>query len=198
MLILLSTLALAADKEFAVDAVVMPVAQGSGEAVGLYGATPMAGLRVGWPVHKNVAILGTLEHGASGAEIEIGDGSFSSGMDAAWWGTLLGAGVKVNYDVAKWFEVYGTAQALGVHQLVRVDDDSSVDDNLTQVEAGGLTGGATGSAGVSFRIPFGNTGVSLAFTGELGYLWTAPDQIGDMGPIQLSGVTGRVGTGLRF
>lgn len=191
--------AFAADKELDIGLGVLPTTGDTDSLLGVEPSLPMIELRGGWPVHRNIALVATLAHGSASNTLHYwGDDSADEvGIQTRSWYTTLAVGAKFNWDIARWFEVYGLVQGVGMHDLLRLDDDPESDDNLTQVEAFGFTGGAAGSAGVSFRIPLGKT-LQLGFYSELGGAWTAPAAIGDVAEIQFSGMTGRLGTGLRF
>jgi hypothetical protein len=81
--------------------------------------------------------------------------------------------------------------------LARLDDDSNDDENLTQVQRAGLTGGflAAGGLDVLIRVR-GN--VYIAPYVEVGYGWMAPLALKDLGTVQFSGFSGRSGVGVRF
>lgn len=90
---------------------------------------------------------------------------------------------------------------LGQGQLtlatLRFDDDQDVDDNLSQFEASGATGGVTGTAGLTAYAPTGGD-LSVSFSAEVGYEWNAPLEIGEVATLDVSGVFLRFGAGVRF
>ena len=160
------------------------------------------GLRAGLPVHKYVTVLAGWEHGASGMEFNTYDQSGDDGSELSFrTGSYINQfqlGVKSGWGPSHWAKFYGVASADVLYGIVRVDDDPDDDENPGQVQAEGVGVGALGAVGFETAVPLGKSGVSLAFYGELGYTWTAPFNLGDVATIQVDGVSGRVGTGVRF
>lgn len=169
----------------------------------LYGTL---GLRIGYAFHPRLAAIVGWQHGNTGAELGAGDddeydaltASYPNPLTAAFYGDQVTAGIKGDVQLAEWFHPYATLQAAAMHGVARFDDDPDRDDNLTQVQGGGWTGGGLVAAGAEFPIPLGNSGLSLAPYTELGYGLYAPLKLGDFGSVDLRGFTGRAGIGLRF
>jgi len=186
--------------------------------VGWFGATDPAfdtfangnslgslGLRAGYAVHPNVAIIAGWQHATNGATIGVPDtddtdteyyGAGSS-FQTALYTDQISVGSKADVKVFKWLHPYVTAQLVGMRGLARLDDDSNDDENLTQVQRAGLTGGFLAAGGLDFLIRVrGN--VYIAPYVELGYGWMAPLALKDLGTVQFSGFSGRSGVGVRF
>ena len=188
--------AFAAEREVGIELHVLPRMDGPGEEVGMGRAVTLPSARVAWPLMEHVSLLGTIGvSSTSGALVVPG---FSEELRSTWTGGLLGVGAKAGWQFGEWFELYGTAQGLGMLQDVRSDDDPEDDQNLTQAASVGLTGGLQGTLGATIRIPMGESRYAASIYGELGGDWLAPAPIGDLGAIHYGGVTGRIGTGFRF
>jgi hypothetical protein len=171
------------------------------------------GLRLGYAVHPNVAIIGGWQHAVNGVGTSgpgIGAASYSDGGDDyyydnedAFWAALytdqVTVGAKADFQVLTWLHPYATVQAVGMRGLLRMDDDSQDDENLTQIELAGLTGGVLGAVGLDLPVPLrvGST-VAIAPYAEVGYGWLAPMQFEQLGSVQFAGFTGRAGVGVRF
>lgn len=194
--------ALAGDRELDVHLSV----QGSDDPGWTYlseeGHLTSIGLRAGYPLHKHLVLVGGWEHGASGMEFNTYDDTGDDGSETSFQtGSYMNQfqlGVKSGWGPNHWAKFYGTVQADVLYGIVRIDDDKNDDENPGQVEATGVGFGVLGAAGFETAVPLGKSGVSLAFYGELGYTWLAPTNIGEVATIQIDGVSGRVGTGLRF
>lgn len=171
------------------------------------GAIGSYGIRGGFEVHPNVTIIGGWQHSQTGASVEISswgdddyddeDEYYDGAFQTAMYSDQITLGSKADVKLFKWLHPYVTAQLAGMRGLVRMDDDSGDDENLTQVEKAGVTGGVIGAAGLDFLIRVkGDVYIAPYF--ELGYGWYAPMVIEDLGSVQFSGFAGRAGVGVRF
>lgn len=165
------------------------------------------GLRGGYAVHPNVAIIAGWQHASTGATVEVpGVENYADDEEYYEYGTTfetalytdqLSVGSKADVKVFKWLHPYVTAQIVGMRGLARLDDDNNDDENLTQVQRAGLTGGFLGAGGLDFLIKVRGT-FAIAPYVELGYGWMAPMAFKDLGTLQFSGFAGRAGVGVRF
>lgn len=166
------------------------------------------GARVGYRVHPRIAVIAGWHHGSDGLSVEgdyedeDGDGTADNGIQAggyrtAFYGDQVTLGAKADLAVRPWFHPYVAVQGAVMRALVRMDDDAEDDENLTQVQAVGLTGGGVATAGMDFPIPL-TPKLSLALYAEFGYALLAPAQFDQLGSIQFGGFSGRTGMGLRF
>ncbi|MDP2304854.1 MAG: hypothetical protein Q8P18_02375 [Pseudomonadota bacterium] len=163
------------------------------------------GLRGGFAVHPNVAIIAGWQHATNGATVyfngagEEDDDYYdeSGSFRAALYTDQITVGSKADVKVFKWLHPYVTAQVVGMRGLARLDDDSNDDENLTQVQRAGLTGGFLAGGGLDFIIRVRGQ-VAIAPYVELGYGWLAPMVLPDLGSVQFSGFAGRTGVGVRF
>ena len=164
------------------------------------------GVRVGVAFHPRLTAIVGWQHGKTGAVLGS-DGYDEEGyyqenaaaeLTAAFFGDQLTAGVKGDIEVAPWFHPYAALQAAGMHGVARFDDDPERDDNITQVQGGGFTGGGIATIGFDFPITLGNSGLALTPYTEFGYGIYAPLTLGDFGSVDLRGFAGRAGIGLRF
>jgi hypothetical protein len=162
------------------------------------------GIRAGWAVHPRVALIAGWQHGTTGVDVGYeydtttsGGGIPAGGYQTALYSDTITFGAKADLEVKRWLHPYATVQGAGMRALVRLDDDSTDDENLTQIQRVGITGGAIGAAGVEFPIRL-NASMALAPYVELGYGWYAPATFADLGTLQFSGFAGRAGAGLRF
>ncbi len=171
-----------------------------GNALGSYG------LRVGYAVHPNVAVIAGWQHAVHGAGIvvpglgsETGDDDYY-GQDAffaALYSDQVSVGAKADVQLLRWLHPYVTAQLVGMRGLVRLDDDLNDDENVTQREVAGLTGGLLGGAGLDIPIRVKGRWAIAPYV-ELGYGWMAPMQLEGLGSLQFAGFSGRTGIGVRF
>lgn len=161
---------------------------------------PSYGLRLGFAVHDNVALIAGWQHAVNGGSVGLDgyeDYGYEREFQAAMYTDQINVGAKADVKVWSWFHPYVTAQAVGMRGLARLDDDARDDENLTQVQVAGLTGGFTGAAGLDFLIPIKGR-VAIAPYIELGYGWMAPLALRDLGSVQFGGFAGRSGVGVRF
>jgi hypothetical protein len=163
------------------------------------------GLRAGYAVHPNVAIIAGWQHATNGATVDVPG---TENTDADYYGSgtsfqtalytdQISVGSKADVKVWKWLHPYVTAQVVGMRGLARLDDDSGDDENLTQVQRAGLTGGFLAGGGLDFLIRVRGD-VYIAPYVEVGYGWMAPLALKDLGTVQFSGFSGRSGVGVRF
>jgi hypothetical protein len=151
-----------------------------------------------------LSIVGSIAHGARGATAEI----YTNDSDDSWeeesgelrmaiYNDRLSAGARY----LLWGErvqVYGTAQAHALRSVVRLDDDDVHDDNVTQLERAALTAGASADLGVSMTMPLDSLTVTPLGWVEMGYDLFLPSQFEDLGNLNLSGVSMRLGVGIQF
>ncbi|MFZ5477843.1 MAG: hypothetical protein ACOZNI_13800 [Myxococcota bacterium] len=167
------------------------------------------GLRVGKEVHDRVAIVAGWQHGTVGADVEsdddgddydydTGDTGLSSGsFRAAFYGNQLTLGAKADVELLPWLHPYATVQGVGVVAVVRFDDDLDDDENATQVQRTGFSGGLLAAGGVDFPIRVKGD-VAIAPYLELGYGFVAPIRFDELGEVGFGGFAGRTGVGVRF
>ncbi len=166
------------------------------------------GLRGGFAVHPNVAIIAGWQHSTHGASVDVPGAAsyddeeedyydYGGGFQTALYTDQISVGSKADVKVFKWLHPYVTAQVVGMRGLARLDDDNNDDENLTQVQRAGLTGGFLGAGGLDFIIKVRGT-FAIAPYVELGYGWMAPMAFEDLGTLQFSGFAGRTGVGVRF
>ena len=170
------------------------------------------GLRAGYAVHPNVSLLVGWQHAANGAVSsapavggalvtdEADDLAYyesSAAFRAAMYTDELSVGAKGGVTVWKWLHPYATLKVVGMRGLVRMDDDPEDDENVTQVEVAGVTGGFSTAAGFDILIPVRGRWIVSPYV-ELGYGLLAPMQLEDLGTVQFSGFSGRTGMGVRF
>jgi hypothetical protein len=171
------------------------------------------GLRAGFAVHDRVAVIAGWQHGASGSWIEMpgyegGGGDwdedyydgYSSGpaLGMAYYNDTFSLGAKADWPVAVWFRPYVTVQGLGIMSKVRVDDDTSTDDNPNQLERSAFDFGGAATGGLDFRIPIKQGAWALASYLELGYQYATPASFGELGAMTNRGLLFRWGLGARF
>lgn len=171
------------------------------------------GLRVGYALTPNVSVLVGWQHAAHGSSTsgpaagaallgdEGGDDYPYYEREQAFWAAMytdqISVGAKGGATVWKWLYPYGTFKLVGLRGLARLDDDPFDDENVTQIEVAGLTGGFSAAAGFDIVVPVrGN--VSMAPYVELGYGLLAPMRFEQLGTVQFSGFSGRAGLGVRF
>lgn len=156
------------------------------------------GFRLGYAVHPRIAIIGGAQFGKTGQTVESYSTEDRSTFYTGFYGDTFTLGAKGDVQVASWLHPYVTVQGVGLRGLARFDDDRAHDDNASQVQVAGFTGGVLGTVGLDFPIALGHSGFAVSPYTEFGYGWTAPLALGDVGSVQLSGFTGRAGVGLRF
>jgi len=168
------------------------------------------GVRLGFAVHDRVAVIGGYHHGANGTRIEMDgydgsgdeyyDGGYSEGpaMAAAYYNDTFALGAKADLPVATWFRPYATVQGLGILSKVRLDDDTSTDDNPNQLQYSAFSPGAAATAGLDFRIPIKQGAWALASYLELGYHIGTKANFDELGTLSNRGMIFRWGLGTRF
>jgi hypothetical protein len=158
---------------------------------------PSYGVRLGFAVHDRVAVIGGWHHGAEGTRVEM-EGYEDSALAAAYYADTFSLGAKADLPVATWFRPYATVQGLGIMSKVRLDDDTSDDDNPNQLERGAFSPGAAATAGVDFRVPFNEGAWALSSHLELGYHLATPASFDELGTLLNRGLVFRWGLGARF
>jgi hypothetical protein len=168
-----------------------------GDAYGTFG------LRVGKEIHPRVAIVAGWQHGNVGSDVYTDgdtsyyDDGYDSGFRAAFYGDQVTLGAKADVELLPWLHPYATAQGIGARAMVRFDDDLEDDENPTQVQRVGLSGGIYAAGGLDFPIRVKGD-VAIAPYMEYGYGLIAPIHFGDVGQLGFSGFAGRTGVGVRF
>lgn len=205
-LLALPTTALAADRELSFE--VGTLGQAAEDNWYLFSESdmlPTVGLRVGYPVMDRLAVVAGWHHGASGTHVQLGDEAYyyeeyegSSTLAAAYYADDFTLGVKADWDVATWFRPYATVAFASQLTRVRLDDDTSVDDNPNQIEKSAFSPGALGAAGLDFRVPFAQGRMAVASYLELGYQVLSPADMEELGTLQTRGMVFRWGVGMRF
>ena len=164
-------------------------------------ALPSSGLRVALPMDERLSIVGAIAHGARGATTEINTNDAweeeSGDLRTAIFNDRLSAGARYRL-LGERVQVYGVAQAHALRSVVRLDDDSVHDDNVTQLERAALTAGASADLGVSMTMPVDTLLVTPLGWVEMGYDLFLPSQFEDLGNLNLSGVSMRMGVGIQF
>jgi hypothetical protein len=170
------------------------------------GTLTSVGLRGGIRVHPNVELVLGWQHAANGGEVGLGaadagydDDEYVSGgsFSAALLTDQVSVGSKADVKVWSWLHPYVTVQLVGMRGIGRLDDDANDDENLTQVQRVGFTGGAMGALGLDFPIHVkGRVGIAPYL--EMGYGWLAPLRLHELGDVQFAGFTGNTGVGVRF
>jgi hypothetical protein len=168
------------------------------------------GLRLGYPIHDRLAVVAGWHHGARGTHVSTGEyyedeyyyydeeDEEPGSLAAAYWADDFTLGLKADWDVAVWFRPYATVGFASQLTTVRLDDDTSVDDNPNQIERRAFSPGALGAAGLDFRVPFAQGRMAAASYLELGYQVLSPADLEELGKLQARGLVFRWGIGMRF
>ncbi len=208
-LLLLSSLASAADLEVNLEVGRLDIAKGYWDLFDYNNVQATYGVRADWHKSSRLGFSASYAHFVTGAHNSVWDyweydegGSEDSpgaaeGFDAAFRGHVVGLGVRGGVDLWGWFNPYATLEARGLHAVVRLDDDTSDDDNPNQITVRGTTVGAVAAAGMDIRIP---TKYRWAFSHnlEIGYEIMAPLNIDPLGALAVRGLHVRAGFGVRF
>jgi hypothetical protein len=170
-------------------------------------AMPAFGLRGGFAVHPNITIIAGYRGGATGGSVSGGGedtydseyyyGGGDSDFDAAIWAHQASVGAKADFKIWKWLHPYAAVQGVGSLGMIRLDDQPGDDENLTQVERIGFTGGFNTALGLDFPIKIRDRWAIAPYL-EMGYEWLAPMQFEELGSVQFSGFSGAAGVGVRF
>ena len=166
---------------------------------------PAFGLRGGIAVHPNITIIGGYRGGATGGSVTGGDddtyyGEESYGgsdFNTGLWAHQASVGAKADFKLWKWLHPYAAVQGVGSLGMIRLDDQPGDDENLTQVERIGFTGGFNTALGLDFPIKIRDRWAIAPYL-EMGYEWLAPMQFEELGSVQFSGFSGAMGVGVRF
>jgi hypothetical protein len=168
------------------------------------------GVRAGYAVHPRVAIIGGWHHGAHGSRIEMdgyeGDNDeyyydeYEGGqaMAAAYYADTFSLGAKADLPIATWFRPYATLQGLGIMSKVRLDDDTTTDDNPNQLQRSAMSFGGAATGGLDFRVPFNQGAWALSSHVELGYHLGTAANFEELGSLSNRGLLFRWGLGARF
>ena len=166
------------------------------------------GLRLGVAVHERVAVIAGWHRGASGTRIEYGETYYEddeyeeyyeqTGMVAALYADEFTLGAKADLPVAVWFRPFATLQGMGLRGLVRIDDDTSSDDNPNQIQRTAFAPGGMATGGLDFRVPFMDGKLAAATSFELGYAYAPPLDFDELGTLKMRGLVFRWGLGARF
>lgn len=160
---------------------------------------PSQGVRLGYAVHDRVAVIGGWHHAARGQTLYTeGEEDDESTFAAAFYSETFLAGAKADWDLAPWFRPYAAAQFMGVLGTVRLDDDTTEDDNLNQITRRAFTPGAVATGGVDIRVPFADGRYAVASYMEFGYGRTLNLSFEDLGDLDMAGFAFRWGIGARF
>ena len=166
-------------------------------------AMTSSGLRVTVPLDADdrLAIVGAIAHGARGATTEIYGGSEwedeYTEFRSAIFNDRLSAGARYTV-ISNRFKVYGVGQVHGLRSVVRLDDDPVHDDNATQIERAAITAGVSADVGISMDVPLSALTVTPLGWFEMGYNVFLPSQYDDLGKLNLSGLSMRMGVGIKF
>jgi hypothetical protein len=207
-LLLICSFANAADIEVSAEVTRIDVVQGNWDVFDWDQTKLATGIRAEWHKSTNLAFAASYAQFVTGGHNTTWDtwdyegvGSDSpgatEGFDAAFRGHLVGVGVRGGVDLWAWLNPYVMAEARGLHAAVRLDDDTSKDDNINQITMRGTTVGAAVAAGLDIRMPT-QWGWSVSHHLEVGYEIMAPLNFGTMGSLSVRGLHVRAGLGVRF
>jgi hypothetical protein len=168
------------------------------------------GVRLGYAVHDRVAIIGGWQRGAHGTRVEMDgfdgygdeyyDDDYSAGeaLAVAYYADTFSVGAKADWGLATWFRPYATLQAQGIRTVVRLDDDTSTDDNPNQLQYSAFSPAGAATGGLDFRIPFNKGAWAIASYLELGYHVGTKASFDELGSLSNRGMLFRWGLGARF
>ena len=208
LLLLSSSLALAADYEISAEVGRLDVAKGGYELFGSeYGITTM-GVRLQYIKNQNLSFNASYHRWVDGGRVQFGDYYYEDteisggpgvdeGFHTGFWGNLVGLGVRGGVDLWGWLSPYGTVELRGMRVTARFDDDPSQDDNPNQITLHGASVGFAAAAGLSLRIP-STRGFTVSHYTEFGYEAMTPLSLGTAGDIAFRGLHIRSGLGVRF
>ncbi|GEM_PF-4376398 len=197
-LLMLAATATAADNEIALELGTIYSDDRSWDAFSSDDVLPSKGLRVGFGVADDVAVIGSYGYGARGADVDLwstdGEGWFST----AFYGHQLGLGAKVTPLDWRYLRPYVAPQAVALYGVARLDEDTGDDDNLNQIQAAGTAFGGVLNGGLELVLADERRKVVPAAYIELGYGWLTSMQLDDLGDVQFKGLTSRFGLGVHF
>ena len=153
------------------------------------------GLQVGYRIAPRVTLIGGWQHG--GVEMDTSVGDDGGYYVARFRGDQAGFGARADFPVADWVHPYAGLQAIGMFGRIRLDDQPAEDDNANELRFAGASGGALGTGGLEFRIAM-DGGYAVLFDAEFGYGWVAPMTFDTLGNLPFSGLSSRIGAGVRF
>lgn len=163
---------------------------------------PSFGARFGYPVVKHFKVVAGYEYGQGGSHVSVydesGEDGENNGFDTGFFSHQALIGGKVHWSPSSWVTLYGIAQGDVMFATVKIDDDPDDDENPGQIERGGVSAGVIAAAGVGVNVPFKGDKMAWEVHAELGYGYIAPLEIEEIGKLEFSGVSFRVGTGLVF
>lgn len=195
-----------------------PTGSGFREVSGGLGATAL-GLRGSYRLHPVLAVVGGYEHTELGTTLRVPTeaGSFADEVGSSLSGDLLGVGLMGLWPGNRVVQPYATAELLGWHGLLRLDDVTDRQTNPGQLLADGWSMGGRFAAGA--RLGFNvdrKQRVGFFVHAELGWMGllehpymglrtavpgepSAPvgDGLAHSG-LFFQGATARIGAGVRF
>jgi hypothetical protein len=156
-----------------------------------------SGIGVAQDLDKNLSVVASYHFGQAGSQNLVPDDPGSAeGFVAAFNAHQFIAGVRGDMGGTGFVQPFVSAKATALLGVARLDDDLDSDENLTQTQASGIAPGAVLAGGISGLIPVGPVQVRLDT--ELGYAYSLPMGIGELGSLQFSGFHMRWGAGVRF
>jgi hypothetical protein len=158
----------------------------------------LVGVRGGFGFDDHVAIVADARWGAMGSTVSSDRyDSFQSAMYAGQYALGARAGVPLANEVLR---PYATAQVTLLHAQVKFDDDPNDDRSLGQSATGAWAPGVVAAAGFEVSPKRAFLGlIDPAVWVEVGYGYTAPLSLGDLGALRPGGgLAARGGLMLRF
>lgn len=162
------------------------------------------GFRGGLAVNGFTTVLLGWQHSADGGT--NGDAYSYDDAEAGTsytWGLAMttnqiAAGPKFDLEVFPWLRPYATVQAIAWLSTVRMDDDTSDEENINEIARTGIAPGGIAALGVDLIPMRADRKVRPATYLEAGYGLAAPVKVGDLGKIQFDGFYLHWGVGARF
>lgn len=159
------------------------------------------GGRVGYGLSPSLAVVLDWQHGVEGSSFES-YGGYDDYYDVSGKMAITtnawSVGPKLSLDAISWLRPYVTVQGTFLWGTVKLDDDTSDDENLNQLRRSGVTGGGVAAAGVDLVLLSEQRRIRPAIGFEAGYGWLAPLKLGDMGSLAMRGFHSDLTVGARF
>lgn len=173
------------------------------EVLSHYGTMGSVGARGGYALGERLTLVADYQHSQLGGSIDSYDEEDGEYMADGLIGFALraqqiGVGVKYDVELWPWLHPYGTAQALGVVGVLRMDDDTEDDDNVNELRRVGVAPGGVAALGLDLIALRADRPVRPATYLEAGYAYVAPMKLGDAGDLDFRGFYLRWGLGARF
>jgi hypothetical protein len=127
------------------------------------------GLSGTYALTDRVGLIGSVHHHQMGSSVVTTGAAENGQFAAAHYATLVGLGVKTDWQPKKWVQLYTHAQGLLYQGQIKLDADPDSRTNVGQLKASGTSVGAQWLSGVELQFRAKKMPVGLSWHLEMGY-----------------------------